>query len=131
MDHSKQMDYFNQHNHFMRHTNMELVSLTDQEARTRLTVTEESYNSVDVVHGGAFFTLADCAAGALVRADGRRYVTQGGTLSLLRSVTSGTVEAVATYLHRGRSTCVVSVSLYNDAGKLVASGTYSMFCFQD
>jgi uncharacterized protein (TIGR00369 family) len=79
-----------------------------------------------VLHGGALMSLAD-SAGALVAIlglpDGATTATMTSTTQMFRPVTAGTVRAVATPLHRGRTTVTVQTSMLNEAGKLVAQTT--------
>ena len=60
--------------------------------------------------------------------DGRTYVTQTSALHLLRNQTSGTIRANAYLRHRGRSTCLVSVDIVGEGGKLLATGEFTFFC---
>ena len=79
-----------------------------------------------VMHGGALMALAD-TAGALVAflglPDGATTATITSTTQMFRPVTAGTVRAVATPLHRGRTTVTVQTNLHDDEGKLVAQTT--------
>ena len=42
-------------------------------AEAYLEMGPNSLNPYGVLHGGAYYTLADCAAGAACRTDGRKY----------------------------------------------------------
>jgi 1,4-dihydroxy-2-naphthoyl-CoA hydrolase len=79
-----------------------------------------------IMHGGALMTLAD-TAGALVAylglPDGATTATITSTTQMFRPVTAGSVRAVATPLHRGRTTVVVQTNLHDDSGKIVAQTT--------
>jgi len=79
-----------------------------------------------IMHGGALMALAD-TAGALVAflglPDGATTATITSTTQMFRPVTAGTVRAVATPLHRGRTTVTVQTNLHDDEGKLVAQTT--------
>ena len=80
-----------------------------------------------VLHGGAVMSLAD-TAGALCAflnlpdgADGT--TTVESKTNLLGAVREGTVSAVATPLHRGRTLIVVETELRDGRGRLVAKTT--------
>jgi uncharacterized protein (TIGR00369 family) len=79
-----------------------------------------------VMHGGALMSLAD-TAGALVTflglPEGATTATITSTSQLFRSVTSGTVRAVAVPLHRGRTTVTAQTSLFDTSDRLVAQTT--------
>ena len=73
-------------------------------------------------------TLADCAAGSACRTDGRKYVTLHGSLDFIRSARAGQVTARARVEHRGRTTCLVSITVDDGAGTVYASGRFTFFC---
>ena len=94
----------------------------------KLDIRQESRNTYGMVHGGAIYTLADNATGFAACSDGRYYVTQTSALHFLRNQSEGTVRAVANVRHRGHSTCLVSVDITGDNGKLLATGEFTFFC---
>ena len=93
-----------------------------------LEVGPDNLNPYGVLHGGAYYTLADCAAGAACRTDGRKYVTLHGSLDFIRSAETGRVTARAQVKHRGRTTCLVSVEITGEDHTVYASGHYTFFC---
>ena len=97
-------------------------------AEASLEIGPNSLNHYGVLHGGAYYTLADCAAGAACRTDGRKYVTLHGSLDFIRSAKEGRVTARAEVKHRGRTTCLVSVEISGPDGTVYASGHYTFFC---
>jgi acyl-CoA thioesterase len=72
--------------------------------------------------------VMDTTAGATARADGRKYVTLNASVNYLRSGRSGRITAVGRLVRRGRSVTVVDVSVTDEAGKLLTTGTLTMFC---
>ncbi len=93
-----------------------------------LEIGPNSLNPYGLLHGGVYYTMADCAGGAACRTDGRRYVTLHGGIDFIHGVRSGTVTAVAVVRHRGKSTCQVAVDLTDEAGTLLATGDFTFFC---
>ncbi|MEQ2456172.1 PaaI family thioesterase [Flavonifractor hominis] len=87
-----------------------------------------SLNPYGALHGGAYYTLADCAGGCACRTDGRRYVTLQGGLNFIHSAKSGTVTACAEVRHRGRTTCLVHVEVVDAEDTLLACGDFTYFC---
>ena len=80
-----------------------------------------------VLHGGALMSLAD-TAGAVsaflnLPAGAQGTTTVESTTNLLGAVRAGTVSALATPLHTGRTLVVVETELRDDGGKLVAKTT--------
>lgn len=99
-------------------------------AEAVLTIGPDSLNPYGLLHGGAYYTLADCAGGTACRTDGRKYVTLYGGLSFIRSARSGTVTARAVIRHRGHSTCQVDVEITDEHGTLLATGNFTFFCIE-
>jgi 1,4-dihydroxy-2-naphthoyl-CoA hydrolase len=79
-----------------------------------------------VMHGGALMTLAD-TVGALVAflglPEGSTTATITSTTQMFRRVTTGTVQAEALPLHRGRTTVAVQTRLRDSQDRLVAQTT--------
>ena len=67
-------------NTFMVHNFIEMEHVEPDRAVFRLDVRPESLNAYGMVHGGAIYTLADNATGAVAHTDGRNYVTQTSAL---------------------------------------------------
>ena len=115
-------------NAFMRHNGISVTEITSEHAVAVLHVAPESLNPYGCLHGGAYFTMADAASGALARYDGRSYVTISSSFNFIRPVSSGQVTAMANLRHRGRTTCLTSVSVTDEAGNLLACGDFTFFC---
>ena len=95
--------------------------------RGELTVTENSYNPHGIVHGGALTTLADTAAGCCACSKGGHCVTSNCTMEFLRPATGKKIYCVATPKKMGRILSTIQVSLTNDDGVEVATGTFTFF----
>ena len=91
-------------NPFMQYNHIEIVSVTSDSAVMSLDIRRDTTNIYGYVHGGAFFTMADCCAGLTARSDGRQYVT------------------------RRRHICVVAVEITDETDTLLFSSTFSMYC---
>lgn len=115
-------------NNFMTYNHIELESVERDRAVFKLDIRPESRNTYGMVHGGAIYTLADNATGTAAVTDGRYYVTQTSSLHFLRNQGVGTVRAVATVRHRGKSTCLTAVDILGENDKLIATGEFTFFC---
>lgn len=115
-------------NPFMLHNFIEVNTVRRDYAELFIDIRRETTNSYGFVHGGAFFTMADCCAGMTARTDGRRYVTQDASVQFLHNTGSGRITACGTVLSRGKRVCVVEVRVADEAGGLLFHGTFSMFC---
>jgi acyl-CoA thioesterase len=91
---------------------IELLEARPGYARTRLTPSDRHRNCVDLIHGGALFTLAATAFFAAVNSWGKTAVGINMTLSCLNPARDGTLEAEATEVSRSRrlSTCAVRIT---------------------
>ena len=92
-----------------------------------LTVSENSYNPHGIVHGGLLTTLADTAAGCCACSKGGHCVTSNCTMEFLRPATGKKIYCVATPKKMGRSLSTIQISLTNDDGVEVATGTFTFF----
>ena len=92
-----------------------------------LTVGENSYNPHGIVHGGALTTLADTAAGCCACSKGGHCVTSNCTMEFLRPATGKKIFCEATPKKLGRSLSTIQVTLTNDSGDVVATGTFTFF----
>jgi len=80
----------------------------------------------DLLHGGVIMALADSAGGACAMCNlpqGAGTATIESKTNFIRAVTRGTLTAVATPLHVGRTTIVVETVVRDEAGRLVAKVT--------
>lgn len=115
-------------NAFMFHNYIEMESAERDRAVFKLVIRPESKNPYGIVHGGAIYTMADNAAGAVAHSDGRYYVTQTSSLHFLRNQAEGVVRAEARIRHRGKSTCLVDVDITGEGNILLATGQFTYFC---
>jgi acyl-CoA thioesterase len=128
MDLQQYMDFINRKNYFMLHNHMTLLKLEKDQAIGEVTVGQDSLNPLGILHGGAYFTLADCVASAATRSNGLQYVTLNSSIDFFRSAKEGKVRATAMVRHRGRTTCLSAVELRDEQGELLAEGKFTMFC---
>lgn len=109
---------------FDRLYGLELLSFSDTEVRGQLTVRPEVKQPAGLVHGGVYASIAESLASmathVAVTAQGEMAMGLSNNTSFLRPITEGTVHAVATRLHRGRTTWVWDVRFSDDADRTCA-----------
>jgi uncharacterized protein (TIGR00369 family) len=109
---------------FDRLYGLELLSFSDTEVRGQLTVRPEVKQPAGLVHGGVYASIAESLASmathVAVAAQGEMAMGLSNNTSFLRPITEGTVHAVATRLHRGRTTWVWDVRFSDDADRTCA-----------
>jgi len=107
---------------FDRLYGLELLSATPEEVRAQVTVTDDHKQPFGLVHGGVFASMAEAmtSVGTYlgVHEDGKAAMGLSNQTSFLRPVTGGTVHAVATRRHKGRSTWLWEVDITDDEGRL-------------
>lgn len=103
---------------FDRLYGLELLAVSESEVRAQVTVRDELKQPMGLVHGGVYASLAESmaslATALAVGEQGNTAVGLSNYTSFTRPVTSGTVHAVATRVHRGRTTWVWEVRFSDD-----------------
>jgi uncharacterized protein (TIGR00369 family) len=103
---------------------LELLAVSDTEARAQLRVRPEVTQPAGLVHGGVYAsiaeTLASMATHLSVVENGEVAMGLANNTSFLRPITAGLVHAVAERVHRGRTTWVWDVRFSDDAGHTCA-----------
>jgi uncharacterized protein (TIGR00369 family) len=111
---------------FAAHLGVRLESADAESAVATLQHRPELCTAAGVMHGGVLMSLAD-SLGAVVTflglPPGASTATITSTTQMFRPVTHGTVRAVATVVHRGRTTVTAQTDLYDDSERLVARTT--------
>jgi 1,4-dihydroxy-2-naphthoyl-CoA hydrolase len=96
----------------------------DGTVRGRMPVTSRILQPYGLVHGGALLTLAETLAshGTAVGVldEGKLAMGQEINASLLRPITSGHVNGLATVRRRGRTAWIWDVEITDDEGRLCA-----------
>lgn len=86
MDLDELKDYTNQKNAYMIHSGITVLTVAPDRVTAQAVIGPNSLNAGGGLHGGVYFTLADAAAGALCRADGRKYVTECADIRFLKEI---------------------------------------------
>jgi 1,4-dihydroxy-2-naphthoyl-CoA hydrolase len=109
---------------FDRLYGLQFLSCSDSEVRAQVTVREELKQAVGLVHGGVYASMAESmasiATAIAVRERDEMAMGLSNNTSFLRPVTEGVVHALATRVHRGRTTWVWDVRFSDDAGRTCA-----------
>jgi 1,4-dihydroxy-2-naphthoyl-CoA hydrolase len=109
---------------FDRLYGLELLSVSDTEVRARVPVREELKQPAGLLHGGVYASIAESmaslATAVAVHERGEMAMGLSNNTSFLRPITAGVVHALATRLHRGRTTWVWDVRFSDEAGHMCA-----------
>ena len=104
---------------------LEILSLGEEEATARVTVTRRRQQPAGLVHGGVYASMAE----SLTSIATWQAVSRGGQVAPRASRTrrascarscEGTIHATARRRHRGRTTWVWEVDITDDEGRLCA-----------
>jgi uncharacterized protein (TIGR00369 family) len=114
------------HDGWMGAMGIEVVRATRDEVVAELTVGPAHLQAYGIVHGGVHAGIIETIAsiGAAIHAlpEGRSVVGLENHTSFLRAVRGGKLRAVAKPLTRGRRSHVWEGSVYDEEGRLAASG---------
>jgi 1,4-dihydroxy-2-naphthoyl-CoA hydrolase len=101
---------------------LELIELSDEVARGRVIVRDELKHPTGLVHGGVYAAIAEALASfgtaVVVVGEGKLPMGLSNQTSFLRPITDGTIDAVARRRHRGRTTWVWEVEIFDDQEQL-------------
>ncbi len=91
-------------------------------------VTDHALNLYGYTHGGYLYTLCDTSAGMAALSTGVNVVTLRADMSYVRHAVKGDILRVEGIgIHDGRTTKVIETSVYNQDGKLICKGTFTMY----
>ena len=101
------------------------LEITAERARGEVPVRREIMQPWGLVHGGVYAaaaeSLASWATAMAVLPGGELAVGQSNHTHFLRPISSGTIHALATRRHRGRTSWVWDVDMTDDEGRLCAT----------
>ena len=89
--------------------------------KARMQVEDKHLNSVDVVHGGALFTLADLAFAVASNSHGQVALAINAHITYLQAVRAGVLYAVATEVEKPRKLGAYEVTVSDAEGKIIAT----------
>lgn len=125
---SKLLARVNESGCFAPHNHIYVTELRDDHSASGvLEIQPSSLNPLGIVHGGALVTLADTVAGTAAYTTGKTCVTLDCSMQYLSPGTGTRIHCTAVPKKLGRTVLVYDVSLTDDSGRPVASGTYTFF----
>jgi len=108
---------------FAKYCGIKLVEVMEGYALTEMEIEDHHLNGVDIVHGGAVFTLADYAFAAA--SNSRGFVTVGLNVSIsyFRSPRGKVIRARASEIVSGKKVSGYSIDVLDEDGSIVARFT--------
>ena len=112
---------------FALHNGIHLVSIGIGMAIAEMPVSDNHLNGVNIIQGGALFTLADFAFAAASNSHGRIAVATNATITFFKGVSSGKLTAIAQELNAGKTLSHYSVYIFDQEGAKIAYFTATAF----
>ncbi|MFA5327104.1 MAG: PaaI family thioesterase [Prolixibacteraceae bacterium] len=112
---------------FASYNNIRLVSIGKGEAVAEMRVTENHLNGVNIIQGGALFTLADFAFAAASNSHGRIAVASNACIHFFKGVSSGKLTALAKEVNSGKTLSSYTVDIVDEQGTKIAFFTGTAF----
>lgn len=104
-------------------TGLEILEAAPGYAKVKLEIREELFNAVDIVQGGALFTLGDFAFAVAANTDANESLTSvaiESSISFVKPAKSGVLFAEAREIARSKSLVSYDVPITNEKGELIA-----------
>ncbi len=112
--------------------NMKIEDFKEGYAEVSMKVTDKHTNAAGVCHGGVIFSLADVAFAMASNSHGTLALAIDMSISFIGAVKPGTtIKAVCKEKHRGKTTGIYTIEIFNDSGKLVSLVKATAFIFNE
>jgi len=112
-------DFF-KNDRFAQHSGIELLEIGEGRAKARMVIQDHHRNGVNLVHGGAIFTLADLVFAVASNSHGTVAVAINASIWFVKAAKEGTLCAEAKEVSRNPKLAVYAIEVTDDAGELVA-----------
>jgi len=106
---------------------IELLTVEPGRAKARMEIREMHLNTVNVVQGGAIFTLADYAFAAAVNAYGNLAMSIETSIRYFKGIGEGVLFADAQMVHIHKRLATFEVRVTNEQGELIALFTATAY----
>ncbi len=112
---------------FANLSGIRLISAGEGKAVAELEIADQHLNGVNIIQGGAIFTLADFTFAAASNSRGRIAVATNATISFLKGISGGKLKAVASEIRAGKTIGNYVVEVFDEHENLVAHFTGTAF----
>ena len=100
---------------------IEIVEAAKGYCKARMRIDDRHLNSVDVVHGGALFTLADLAFAVASNSHGQVALAINAHITFLQAIGTGVLYAVATEVEEPKKLGAYEVVISDQNGSTIAT----------
>ncbi|RZT95630.1 uncharacterized protein (TIGR00369 family) [Ancylomarina subtilis] len=108
----------------MEHLGIIYTEVGDDYLVAEMPVSSKHYQPMRILHGGATLALAESVGSALsvIHIDLNRFDVKGMEINAnhIRSIKKGTLRAKAKFIHKGRTSHIVEITICNEQDKLIS-----------
>jgi len=112
---------FSENDRFAKTLGIELIEVSKGSAKAKMKIKDIHLNSVNTVHGGAIFTLADFAFAIAANTHGNIAVALNVNISFLKAVSEGTLIAEAEEVSINPKIATYAIRVLNENNELIAT----------
>jgi acyl-CoA thioesterase len=112
--------FFAERDRFAAHNGIEILDIAPGRARVRMQVAEHHLNGLDMVHGGAVFSLADLAFAAASNSHGSAAMGVNASIAYVKAAGGDMLYAEAEEVSRSRRLATYEIRVTDTSGQLVA-----------
>ena len=113
-------EFFQRRDRLAASLDIELVDASLGSATVKMQVADQHLNGVNVVHGGAIFTLADFAFAVASNSYGTVAVAINVSITFMKAATAGTLTARAREVSRNAKLSSYTIDITDEQGDLIA-----------
>ena len=122
----------NRPGHFSSEAGMKVTNIQRGYLEAELTATEQLCNPRGIVHGGILYTLMDHMSGVVACTTGKGCVTLSSSVNYFRPAVPGDhIVCKARVVKPGSRVTVCEASVYSDAGKELARGSFTYYMTEE
>ena len=112
-------------NTLLSHLGIEFIDINDQSIVAKMPVNSKTSQPMGILHGGASVTLAESigSIGSHILVDDKTENAVGVEINAnhIRSVKSGFVTGIGSIIHKGKSTHIWNIEIFDEKNKLVST----------
>ena len=120
MDMNQVKDFLQTHDQFVQHIGIELTEVSPGYAKAKMKIQKYHLNSVDIVQGGAIFTLADFTFAAASNSHGTVAVGISANIFYVKATSSGTLYAEGKEISKNPKLATYLIHVTDDKNEVVA-----------
>jgi acyl-CoA thioesterase len=112
---------FFKNDRFAAHAGIELLEVAEGYAKAKMPIEDHHLNGINVVHGGAIFTLADLVFAAASNSHGTVAVAINASIWYVKAAMEGTLIAEAREVSLNPKLATYAIEVTDDAGQIIAT----------